>query len=77
MQEETMEAVGVPARVLPFVKAESVEGRAPVVVLGAHVVKTRLRGGLAVIETDSGVTVMADARAARLLCIALGVALVR
>jgi hypothetical protein len=65
------------ARVLPFVKAERVEGRSPVVVLGERVVKTRLRGGLAVLETESGVTAMIDARAARLACIALGIPLVR
>jgi hypothetical protein len=62
---------------LPVVEAEPIGGRGPVVVLGEQVQKTALRGGLAVLETKSGVTVLLDARAARLACIALGVSLAR
>jgi hypothetical protein len=63
--------------VAPLVEAEPISGRAPAVVLGEHVVRVKLRGGLAVLETESGVTVLLDARAARLACIALGIALQR
>ena len=62
---------------MPVVEAEPISGRAPAVVLGEKVVRTKLRGGLAVLETESGVTVLLDARAVRLAAIALGVVLAR
>lgn len=66
------------ARVLPFVKAEPVDGRSPAaVVLGDQIERVKLRGGLAVLETKAGTVVLIDARATRLLCIAHGMALVR
>lgn len=66
------------ARVLPFVHAEPVAERAPAaVLLGDQIASVKLRGGLAVLETKAGTVVLLDARAARLTCIALGIALVR
>lgn len=62
---------------LPVVAAEPISGRAPAVVLGDQVVRMKLRGGLAVLETESGVTVLMDAGAARKACLALGIPLAR
>lgn len=72
MLETSHDAAG-----LPIVKAEPISGRAPVIMLGDQVAKTKMRGGLAVLESKAGTVVLMDARAVKLAAVALGIELAR